>query len=229
MAAGDGIRFGVVPDPLGSGRPTLAYRATQRDAQTAGGIRTETLHPTLPRSSNFWQVARLRFDDWSGTTDNQIVFQWHDGWNASESWVLKPILAFYVVGDRLSIALNYDTASYPGGSGIKTVNVFQEENTPAGQWWDIVVNARIDPFGNGYLRIWRNGQQIVDYAGPLGFDEPNNEDYAKIGYYHWTNAGNAWDPRIPDRTVYVQHMSIVGDPSGQYRWADLQGYLQRNS
>ncbi len=225
------IRFGAVSDPAGSGSSVLEYRATATDPATVGGIRTETTHPFLPRGETFWQAVRLRHGDWSGTSDNQIVFQWHSG-NHSGSGPSGPILAFYVIGDTMKIVTRHDGSSSPSNDTSNTTTHLQESDTPsAGAWVDLVIQANITPFHDdgGFLRIWRDGTLIVDYVGPIGYNEPGYQDYAKLGLYHWTSWGNDWDVSIPERSVHVHHMAIVDDPGEAYEFADVAGYLRHRT
>lgn len=221
------LRFGAVPDPLGSGNDVLLYRSGADDPVTVGGIRTETAHYTLPYDQEFWQVTRLMHESWAGTDDQQIVFQWHDG-DFSENGPGAPILAFYVKGEQLRIVARSDASSPPSRDSLTNIDLLTEQATPyAGRWQDVVINARLSPFPEDepFLRIWRNGSLIVDYRGPLAFNQPEYEDFAKLGYYHWLNADNDWDRSIPERSVYVAYMSIFDSPDGRYSFEDASQHL----
>jgi hypothetical protein len=38
-------------------------------------------------------------------------------------------------------------------------------------------------FKDGLLQVWKNGKQIVDHRGALGFKNDENEIYFKMGLY----------------------------------------------
>ena len=46
-----------------------------------------------------------------------------------------------------------------------------------GRWYRRVFNLKFDPNGAGYIRVWIDGKQLVDYHGPTG--NPDTE------YYYW--------------------------------------------
>ncbi len=208
-------QFGRVNDPLSTHGSVIRYSANQNDLATVGGIRTETVHHPLPYNESFWQATRIMWDDWSDSSDNQIVFQWHDG-DHSGYGPPAPILAFYVIGDSLQISLAYDASDNPGRSTMSRVTLFREDSSAfAGRWQDLVIHSRISPFEGDepFLDIWRDGEKIVEYRGPIAFNQPEVQDYAKLGIYHWTNSGNVWDQRYPTRNVYVDRMVMSTEDS----------------
>ena len=64
--------------------------------------------------------------------------------------------------------------------------------------------------GNGFLQVWMDGEQIVNHHGSLGFNTPGYNNYAKFGYYNWSDAAMASNPR----KVLLRSPTIVADPSG---------------
>jgi hypothetical protein len=229
VLASDGSeRLSIVEDPLGSGFDVLRYRINADDPLTVGGIRTETSHYPLPYAQTFWQATRLMHESTAGTEDTQVVFQWHDG-DFTETSPGGPVLAFYVTGEALGIRLRHDASQQPTRESSTIVDLLTEEVTPySGRWQDLIIKARISPFpeDQGFIRMWRNGELIVDYIGPVAFNQPSYEDYAKLGIYHWVNAGNDWDRTKVDRSVYVAGMSIISDPNGTYSVEQIQQHLE---
>ncbi len=221
------LRFGTVSDPLAENGNVIEYRIDSGDPETVGGVRTETVHYSLPSNQEFWQATRMMFEDWSGSTDKQIVFQWHDGDNSGLG-PPAPVLAFYVTGSKLGIKASYDSAPVPGPNTYQSVTLFEEAASPvAGVWHDLIIHAKVSPFveDGGFIRIWRDGELIVDHVGPLAFNQPDVQDYAKLGIYHWLNAGNDWDPAYPSRSVYVDRMLIIDDEQASLTIGDVQALL----
>jgi hypothetical protein len=61
--------------------------------------------------------------------------------------------------------------------------VFKKKIDLRNRWIDMVF--RIIPKTNkdGILQVWKDGNQIVDYQGPLGFKDDEDQIYFKFGLY----------------------------------------------
>jgi hypothetical protein len=67
-----------------------------------------------------------------------------------------------------------------------------------------------------------NGNQIMDYTGPLGYSTPGYKDYAKFGYYNWSSFDSS-------RKVLMRSPVLVNDPTGsKYQASDLRAFVQAN-
>jgi len=64
-------------------------------------------------------------------------------------------------------------------------------------WYDIVVNMKLNDNedGSGFYRVWVNSQQVVDYAGDLGFSNVTKNNALRFGQY-----SNYFEPG--ERTIY---------------------------
>ena len=80
------------------------------------------------------------------------------------------------------------------------------------------------PAASPQLRTWINGRLVVNYSGPVGFNVPPTQPYVKHGIYHWT-IQNAWDTRLPQRTVHFRRAVLVNDSRGLYTPADLAAHV----
>ena len=64
--------------------------------------------------------------------------------------------------------------------------VYNQNNSVAeGKWTDFVFHIVWDPrpSGNGLLEVWKDGEQIVDYRGPIGYTYSPDVAYFKLGSY----------------------------------------------
>ena len=50
-----------------------------------------------------------------------------------------------------------------------------------GMWYDFQLDINWQPNSSGFVRVWLNGQQIIDWSGPT--IAPNSYAYVKQGYY----------------------------------------------
>ena len=57
-----------------------------------------------------------------------------------------------------------------------------EGSVPRDQWQDFIYQIRWSPKNDGLIRVWRNGNLIVDYKGPTAYDH-KNAPYFKFGIY----------------------------------------------
>ncbi|MCP3993345.1 MAG: hypothetical protein GY724_30050 [Actinomycetia bacterium] len=216
--AGSDLRFGLAPDPDGSGSDVLVLRTHHTDPKYASGQRCELSigqdPARLEHDEVIWQSFSIRHTELSGSSDKQIIAQWHDGDHTRSK---TPFLAWYVQGGRLEIVGRHNASTEPKNETSTTHSLFVDNSYEGETWTDYVIQSRIshDPAQDPFVRIWRNGQLIVDYAGPLGYNQPGVTDYAKLGFYHWYG-GNDWDLAVPTRTVWIRYAGLVADGDGSY-------------
>jgi hypothetical protein len=51
-----------------------------------------------------------------------------------------------------------------------------------GRWYDVRFELKFDPFGDGLVNLWIDGQRELQYQGPLGYNDKRG-GYLKIGIY----------------------------------------------
>jgi hypothetical protein len=66
-----------------------------------------------------------------------------------------------------------------------------------GHWYDVKAEIKFDPFGNGLVNMWVDGQQIISYKGALGYNDDDG-GYLKMGVYR----------RASSETVAVKYDNI---------------------
>ncbi|WP_434340258.1 heparin lyase I family protein [Motilimonas cestriensis] len=75
-------------------------------------------------------------------------------------------------------------------------------------WVDWVFNVYHHPV-NGFVKIWQNGNLVVNYSGPVGYsvDSYNHQTYPKWGLYRWD-----WElnPEIKLRTLFIDEIKVGG-------------------
>jgi hypothetical protein len=223
-------RFGKVPDPENSTRKVLMFRPNSGDPLVSGAPRCEmTFSPSfggkLPVNQDVWFAFGLRLKDWVNTTDEQILMQWH--WS-NGSIPLGPFLALSLKGGKLQIDSKAN-AAYPPKASTTTSRVHWTNGTVASNTWTyFVVKARISPHTshNPYLKVWRDGTQIVNYAGPFGYNYPEVTPYVKIGHYQWVAAYNNWISAASTKTILVRTPALINDPTGLYTEFDVRTHVK---
>jgi hypothetical protein len=230
---GDGLgrtRFGKVPDPDNSARKVLMFRPNSGDALVAGAPRCEmTFSPSfggkLPVNQDIWFAFGIRLKDWVPTTDEQILMQWH--WS-NGTIPLGPFLTLALKGGKLQIDSKANAAYPPTVASTTTRVHWTNGAVPSNVWSYFVVKARISPHAvhNPYLKVWRDGTQIVNYSGPFGYNYPEVTPYAKIGHYQWVAAYNTWISAASTKTILVRTPALINDTTGLYTEYDVRSHVQ---
>jgi hypothetical protein len=224
------LRFGITKDPLGVDRDVLMFRVSSDDPLTNGANRCEiatwnkkTLR--LPSRQDLWFSFSVLVD-FPATLDDddQLIAQWH----VFGLTGFSPFFAVYVSGgaDRIEIRHNASREGTPLDTARDVI--WRNSEQLRREWITYIVNARISPdvLDRPFLRVWRNGRMIVDVRKPFGYASPNNA-FAKVGFYHWTNARNVWRGNAVPRSVYIRRALIVRGEGRSYGETLLRAATER--
>jgi len=223
LSNGETLRLGKVLDPWNPNSKVFAFQLGPNDPTTSGSKRSEfEFPPNVQNGKTYWIAFSVNVQDWgslSSGDDALFGTQVHSG---DSSKGFSPSFSFAVYG---------------GPNGGRTFQVFRTSNTSGtsqtmvkypdipikfGQWMDLVIKLRHATNNTGLLQIWMDGQQIVDYTGPIGFNTPGYRDYAKFGYYNWSSFDSS-------RKVLLRAPVLVQDPTGSKYSADaLRAFVQQS-
>lgn len=230
LADGRTLRFGLVPDAGSATGQAFEIALNSKDPITARSDRCEMSFPAsaaagIPRKSVFWHAFAVKLPDWSLTTDEQAIAQWHAG---DTSGGLLPVYTLLVRGKAMRIVLRYDTAAVPSRAGSRAIVVWSTPNAPINQWVTVVTQALVSQNAADmpFVKTWLNGTQVVDYAGPLGYNQPAVQSYAKQGIYHWVDNDNPWHAAVPTRTLRLKDPVLVRDPQRRYQQATVRALVE---
>lgn len=105
-----------------------------------------------------------------------IVAQWHGD---SQLDGRSPYIAFSIQGNDLVI----DKRHYVVGTGYSDpVELYRETDFIRDEWNDWVIEHNVHET-TGYVRVWKNGVQVVDFTGPVGYWDHTTGGFHKIGIY----------------------------------------------
>jgi hypothetical protein len=153
------------------------------------------------------RIGESRFYKWSFYLDEntdwakvQSVFgQIHPGPEADNNTGGWPIFAQYFnEGD-----LNISWRGHDKDSPIPTTQgTYILPNVQPKKWYRYGLEVRYALNETGYVRLWIDGKQVVDYMGPFG--HAKGRHYLKIGFYDGDNSF----PKYPkqDRVVYFDDL-----------------------
>lgn len=127
------------------------------------------------------------------TADWLVLGQFHADDDKS-----SPPFAVELVGDRLAIVGRY---RMPGDDDYTKLDLFVDgRDIERGVYHWVEITAKFDNAGGGSLEVWCDGEQIVDYDGPLGY---GNGVYWKQGIYREESSETL--------AVDVRYLSVASD------------------
>jgi Ca2+-binding RTX toxin-like protein len=123
----------------------------------------------------------------------------------------SPPFAIEMVGDRMRVVSRHAPGQITGVEEFTFTNHFTDSQAiTRGHWYDLTIQVRFDPLGNGHLTVIRDGVVLADYTGPLGFDDLAGV-YLKQGVYR-ASASEAFAVDYKD-TVITQ---ILAPGAGEH-------------
>ncbi len=86
---------------------------------------------------------------------------------------LSPSLSFRFVDGQFYIRLRHsDEKEIRDADAVEERDLFKTRKFRVGQWQNFVVQAKWSYRDDGLVNVWWNGRQIVEYRGPVGYDQP---------------------------------------------------------
>jgi hypothetical protein len=199
----------IVSDLIENGADSLRFeiRGHERwvDQTFIGTCRSEVATREFPAANSVkWYAFSVFFPTNFPLEDNRLVFaQWHDEWHLLQPGRI-PLLAFRFVNGSLSMTLRhsarhliYDPDSVP------EERLFKKNNFKLGRWHQFVVQAKWSFEEDGFINVWWNGKQIVQYHGPVGYDEARGPQF-KFGLYR--------DDTEKTYLAYFNHVKMGDSP-----------------
>ncbi len=116
------------------------------------------------------------------TSDWLNVGQFHGSPDAGDYGSLGPVFATQMKGEQMRFITRTDpdriTESRPEDNVLYT----DSSNLIRGHWYQMKINIRFDADGDGLIKVWRDGDLLVDYKGGVGYNDVVGP-YWKMGIY----------------------------------------------
>jgi VCBS repeat-containing protein len=168
---------------------TLQFQLQPNDSWF-GTHRSEVAGPLIPAGQTV--NVSYNFQVASGSTPQTwtVLGQFHTDDNAPTPTPDYPVFAVELANSTGGGAGNYltiDAEYLQAGHTAPTDLILYVSPTPIvrGQSYSVQVTANFSDNANGFLEVWINGSQVVDYHGPLGY---GHGIYWKEGVYRgWDN------------------------------------------
>jgi hypothetical protein len=93
-----------------------------------------------------------------------------------------PVFAIKLAGERMRIVTRSDPDRVTDGRTPDNFIYTDSQDIVRGHWYDMTVQFRFDPDGGGIAKVWRDGELIADYKGPLAYNDAVGP-YWKMGIY----------------------------------------------
>jgi hypothetical protein len=117
--------------------------------------------------------------------DNRLVLaQWH---GADKWWIgehnRNPVLSFRFINGIFSIKLVHSSKRIIWNvDDIPSEKIFKTKDFTLNRWHDFVIDAKWTYEDDGFINIWWNNIQIVQYKGPVGYND-NVGPHFQFGVY----------------------------------------------
>lgn len=107
----------------------------------------------------------------ANTADWVNIGQLHGSPDAGDYSSMAPIFAVQLMGEQMRIVSRADPNAISTGRVEDQILYKDTTNIIRGHWYDIKIEIKVDPFGNGDIDVYRDGVQIVDYHGAVGYND----------------------------------------------------------
>ncbi len=180
----------VVPDPVQADNLVVRFELRQGDPKVNLGYRAELSEYAFkaPLHTDLWYAFRTFIpESWPNQDVRCLIAQWHawHDWPWGEA-LRSPVLGIEYRDSAFLIRLCHSDVKIQTDNSLrsnnKTVLYISDEYAQKGTWHNFVINVRWSPQEDGYLNIWIDGHQVVQYQGPIGYNDALGP-YFKMGIY----------------------------------------------
>ena len=141
-----------------------------------------------PLNKEIWYGISLFIpEDFPELEKDCIVIQWHGDHDEGET-ARSPVLAVRIENRELFITSRTSEQKIQTNNRGPSTTHFTLNDFPRNEWLDFVVEVIWSHNNNGSLKTWLNGDQIINYNGPIGYNDDLGP-YFKFGLYK--HSGNA--------------------------------------
>lgn len=131
----------------------------------------------------------------------------------------SPAFALEMVGEKMRIVTRDSAAAISTEADIHYVRHHTDAaDVVRGRWYDFKIQIKFDPFGQGHLVVWRDGAQLVDFHGALGFNDLVGA-YFKEGVYR-ESSPETFAANFKGLSIKTISDTVIPQPSSSVALAD---------
>ena len=78
-----------------------------------------------------------------------------------------------------------------------------------GKWTDFIINIKFNYNGNGFTKIWKDEELVVNLTGPNTFNDDRGP-YPAMGLYKWSWDEEKYESNMDWRLLYIDELRIGG-------------------
>ncbi|AFY02373.1 polysaccharide lyase [Bdellovibrio bacteriovorus] len=174
----------IQSDVVRSGSKAVRFELRNNE-NVSGGFRSELRDPYFaPLFQDTWyHLSVFVPEHFPMTLTNSCVFaQWHDQQDPGDGDRNPPIAIRLRGTGQLHITARYSAEKIQNGKPGPEVLLYEDVRFQRNEWNDFIVRVHWSYLNNGQVQIWRNGKMIVDYRGPIGYNDDKGP-YFKMGVY----------------------------------------------
>lgn len=147
--------------------------------------------------------------EFDGASWFSIVTQWHS-WGTGKDYPMEkpgPPTSLIISKNAWQLKLMYQEKPEDTKASVKYFDLGPIDGDKT-KWSDFVmeVNWQGPTAGTGYLRLFKNGKQILDYNGPTWFDDKLDGPFFKMGTY---KGSGTWKGEEPGAVLYADEFRMT--------------------
>ena len=177
----------IVTDIVRRGRYAARFELRAGDnmpEDRGGGVRAELKDDyNAPLGKDYWYSFSTYIpNNFPLRKPNCVIAQWHGEHDDGEE-SRSPVLAHRYAGGDLIIDIRYSSTKIQHANDGTRKTLHEEKNFRRGVWHDFLYHVVWSPDDNGRVEGWLDGRQVIDYRGPVGYNDDEGP-YFKFGLYH---------------------------------------------
>lgn len=213
----------VVDAPGGRDGKAARFELHKDDPWVADSKRSELVRESDPAGSERWYGFSIYLpNDWKTDPAGEVVTQWHSrpDKHLGENYGLGgPPLSLMIDGNEMYVQSRWDP------SPVTTKQSKTREDAKLwrgsyekGEWMDWVVQVDWSHQSDGLLRMWKDGELVVDRKGPNTYNDKVGP-YFKTGIYKYSWKRSPEKSNTSSRVLYVDNVRVA-DGSGSFATVD---------
>jgi hypothetical protein len=161
-----------------------------KDANKASTVERTELSDLarMPLDEDIWLAFTLEVEPGPTSTSEWVnLGQLHGTADPGEPSVSPPWVQRLLPGDRFSVEVR-ETSENPIKKAPPAIVIYEDPKLERGRPYRFVYRFRISQGPNGLVQLWRDGVQVADYHGPVGYQDRLGP-YFKLGVYRAPASG----------------------------------------